>query len=327
MKYIELTAFGKPWEVCKTINGNDLAKPDPGYVTLEINAAPINPAELLIMEGKYATQPALPVKLGIEGVGTILELGDGVEDLNIGDRVLSLGRTNWAEKIQAPANTLIRVSKDADVNQLSMLKVNPATAMFMLEQFVDLKPGDWVIQNAANSAVGRCLIQLARAKGISTINVVRRSDLNEELIELGADLVFEDGEDLADRVRKEIGEANIPLGIDAVAGKATSNLAETLSEGGTVVNYGLLSGEPCQLTPDMIVFKGITLTGFWLAKKLGSMSLDEIQETYKNLASKIINGDLHVPVEAIYDLDHLEDALRHAYRGGRNGKILFAPNG
>ena len=77
----------------------------------------------------------------------------------------------------------------------------------------------------------------------------------------------------------------------------------------------------------MIVFKGITLTGFWLAKKLGSMSLDEIQETYKNLASKIINGDLHAPVEAIYDLDHLEDALRHAYRGGRNGKILFAPNG
>ncbi|HCP33425.1 MAG TPA: alcohol dehydrogenase, partial [Deltaproteobacteria bacterium] len=124
-----------------------------------------------------------------------------------------------------------------------------------------------------------------------------------------------------------IGEANIPLGIDAVAGKATSNLAETLSEGGTVVNYGLLSGEPCQLTPDMIVFKGITLTGFWLAKKLGSMSLDKIQETYKNLASKIINGDLYVPVEAIYDLGHFEDALRHAYRGGRNGKILFAPNG
>ena len=98
-------------------------------------------------------------------------------------------------------------------------------------------------------------------------------------------------------------------------------------KGGTVVNYGLLSGEPCQLTPEMIVFKGITLTGFWLAKKLGSMSLDEIQETYKNLASKIINGDLDVPVESIYDLDHLEDALRHAYRGGRNGKILFAPNG
>ena len=327
MKHLELSAFGKPWEVCKIVHGNDLKKPGPSEVNLEINAAPINPAEILLMEGKYATKPNLPVKLGIEGIGTIIEKGEKVDHLNIGDRVVCMGRTNWAEQIQVSANNLIPVSQDADVNQLSMLKVNPATAMFMLELYVDLNPGDWVIQNASNSAVGRYLIQTARANGIHTINVVRRSDLNHDLKSIGADLVLEDGTDLAIRVRKEIGDVNIPLGIDAVGGNATMNLAETLSEGGTIVNYGLLSGQPCQLSPDIIIFKGITLTGFWLAKKLGTIPQNTIQEIYRNLASKIICKDIHAPVEAIYDLEHYEDALKHAYQGGRVGKILFAPKG
>ena len=150
-----------------------------------------------------------------------------------------------------------------------MLKVNPATAKFMLDRYVDLKPGDWVVQNAGNSAVGRYLIQLAKTKGVHSINIVRREGIEQELTEIGADLVMVEGEDLPEKVMAELGDANIPLAIDAVAGKATLNLGGILNEEGTVVNYGLLSGEPCQLTADMVVFKGITLTGFWLAKTLG----------------------------------------------------------
>ena len=221
---------------------------------------------------------------------------------------------------------MVKVPKNADVQQLSMLKVNPATAMCMLERYVTLKPGDWVIQNAANSAVGRYIIQLANTKGVKTLNVVRRTELVEELRKIGADVVLLDGDDLLKRVRSEVGDANIPLAIDAVAGEGTVRLGGALSEGGTVVNYGLLSGKPCQLTPELVVFQGITLTGFWLAKLLGTMKPDELQRLYVELASQMTNGNLSTPVESAYRLDQLSDALKHAYQTERNGKVLLMPN-
>ena len=190
MKYVELTRFGLPWEVCRIVEGPSLGSPGPGEVNIKVEAGPINPAELLLIEGKYASRPPLPARLGIEGVGTITAVGDGVNELALGDRVMSLGRTNWAEEIQVSAGAVVKVPKDADVQQLSMLKVNPATAMFMLERYVNLKPGDWVIQNAANSAVGRYIIQLAKTKGVKTLNVVRRTELFGELRKIGADVVL-----------------------------------------------------------------------------------------------------------------------------------------
>jgi NADPH:quinone reductase-like Zn-dependent oxidoreductase len=309
------------------VEGPALGSPGPGEVNIKVEAGPINPAELLLIEGKYASRPPLPARLGIEGVGTITAVGEGVNELAMGDRVMSLGRTNWAEEIQVSSGAVVKVPKDADVQQLSMLKVNPATAMFMLERYVNLKPGDWVIQNAANSAVGRYIIQLAKTKGVKTLNVVRRTELFGELRKIGADVVLLDGDDLAKRVRSEVGDANIPLAIDAVAGEGTLRLGGALSEGGTVVNYGLLSGKPCQLTPELVVFQGITLTGFWLAKLLGTMKPDELQKLYAELASQITNGNLYTPVESAYRLDQLSDALKHAYQTERNGKVLLMPNG
>ena len=327
MKYVELTRFGIPWEVCRMVKGPTLGSPSPGEVNIKVEAGPINPAELLLIEGKYASRPPLPAGLGIEGVGTITAVGEGVNELAMGDRVMSLGRTNWAEEIQVSSGAVVKVPKVADVQQLSMLKVNPATAMFMLERYVNLKPGDWVIQNAANSAVGHYIIQLAKTKGVKTLNVVRRTELFGELRKIGADVVLLDGDDLAKRVRFEVGDANIPLAIDAVAGEGTLRLGGALSEGGTVVNYGLLSGKPCQLTPEMVVFQGITLTGFWLAKLLGTMKPDELQKLYAEFASQITNGNLYTPVESAYRLDQLSDALKHAYQAERNGKVLLMPNG
>ena len=308
------------------VEGPALGSPGPGEVNIKVEAGPINPAELLLIEGKYASRPPLPARLGIEGVGTITAVGEGVNELAMGDRVMSLGRTNWAEEIQVSSGAVVKGPKDADVQQLSMLKVNPATAMFMLERYVTLKPGDWVVQNAANSAVGRYIIQLARTKGVKTLNVVRRTELVGELRKIGADVVLLDGDDLAKRVRSEVGDANIPLAIDAVAGEGTLRLGGALSEGGTVVNYGLLSGKPCQITPEMVVFQGITLTGFWLAKLLGTMKPDELQKLYAELASQITNGNLYTPVESAYRLDQLSDALKHAYQTERNGKVLLMPN-
>jgi len=214
-----------------------------------------------------------------------------------------------------------------DLAQAAMMKVNVATAHLMLTQYVELKRGDWVIQNAANSGVGVDLIRLAHADGIRTVNVVRRAALVDALKKLGADVVVVDGPDVAQRVAKETGGAAITLGIDAVAGAATGRLAQCVAEGGTVVNYGLMSGEQCQIDASHFLFRDIHLAGFWLAKLMRGMKFDEIQAMYGKLGARLLDGTIHVSVEASYPLEKIADAMAHAKREARGGKVQLRPNG
>ena len=327
MNFAQLNAFGIPSQVVDCIEGDEPGPPGLGEVLVEILACPINPAELLIIEGRYASKPPLPARLGIEAAGRVLALGESVTDLSPGDLVMSLGRANWAEKLVLRAGEVIKAPNDIDVAQLSMLKVNPATAQLMLTSVVTLEPRGWVIQNAANSAVGVNLIRLAKAWGLKTVNVVRRESLIEPLQAIGADVVLVDGPDLALRAAAATGDSDIKLGIDAVAGAATERLADCLAEEGTIVNYGLLSGDPCQLRADQTIFKGITLTGFWLAKQMRTMKPAALAGLYGDLMARIADESLHVEVEAAYGLEDIKTALDHASREARSGKVLITPNG
>ena len=327
MKQVQFAAFGTPHEVAACVEVPDVGAPGPDEVVIEVEAFPINPADLLTMTGGYAVRPPLPATLGAECVGRIAAVGADVQRLAAGDRVINLGRDNWCQRRKVPAAQALAVPADADVLQLAMLKVNPATALLMLRSYVALQPGDWVIQDAANSGVGTNLIRLAQADGIRTVNVVRRSALSEPLQAIGADVVVVDGEDLAARVRDATGGASIRLAIDAIGGAMVLRLADCLAEGGTVVNYGLLSGQPCQLGAHHTIFKGITLTGFWLQRALTSMARPDVEALYADLAARIADGTLRVEVEATYPIEEIKAALAHAERAGRAGKILVLPNG
>jgi NADPH:quinone reductase-like Zn-dependent oxidoreductase len=241
--------------------------------------------------------------------------------------VINLGRDNWCQRRKVPATAALKVPGDADVLQLAMLKVNPATARLMLRNYLTLQPGDWVIQDAANSGVGTNLIRLAKGDGIRTVNVVRRAALVEPLTAIGAAAGVVDAVDLAARVQQATGGAPIRLAIDAIGGAIVLRLADCVAEGCTVVNYGLLSGEPCQLGANHTIFKGITLTGFWLQKALTSMPRPDVQALYADLAGRMASGALRVEVEATYPIEEIKAALAHAERGGRRGKILVTPNG
>lgn len=326
MKVARLKAFGVPWEGVEVIDGPDVGEPDAGEVVVAMEASPINPADLLFMEGRYATLPPLQVPLGIEGAGRIVATGPDVGDLAVGDPVMSLGRANWAARVRLKAAEVVKLPADVDIRQAAMLKVNPATALLMLRSPVALEPGDWVIQNAANSGVGRDLIRLAKTMGVRTVNVVRRANLVPELKALGADAVVVDGTELADVVRNETGAAAIRLGIDAVAGDATRRLSGCLADGATLLNYGLLSGDPCRMDPHDLVFRGVTLTGFWLAKGLQGMALADIRALYGELVEHLTAGDLTVPIEATYRLDDVAEALAHAAREARDGKVILMPS-
>ncbi|UCD69571.1 MAG: zinc-dependent alcohol dehydrogenase family protein [Betaproteobacteria bacterium] len=326
MKSAQLTAIGPAENVVKCVDVPDPGAPGEGEVLVDIAACSINPADILLIEGKYATVPETPCALGIEGAGTVNAVGNGVSALKVGDKVMSLARTNWVQQVRDKAEAFIRLPTDIDLAQAAMLKVNVATAHLMLTTYVSLSAGDWLLQNAANSGVGVDLIRLAHANGVRTVNIVRRRALIEPLKQLGADVVVVDGPDLAKRIAQETGGAVIKLGIDAVGGSATGRLTDCVGDGGTVVNYGLLSGKTCEINAFNFVFRDITLTGFWLARLLRSMSFEQIQGIYDQLARRLTDGTIHVDVEASYPLEQVSDAMAHAKRESRNGKVQLRPN-
>ncbi|MEZ5932496.1 MAG: zinc-dependent alcohol dehydrogenase family protein [Alphaproteobacteria bacterium] len=327
MKQVQFSAFGDPASVVSCVEVPDVGPPGEGEVVVTVDAFPINPADLLTIAGGYAVKPDLPATLGAEGTGRIAAIGRHVADFAIDDRVIMLTRNNWCQQRRLPASEVIKVPSDADALQLAMLKVNPATAWMMLHNYVRLEAGDWVIQDAANSGVGLALISLARIEGLRTVNVVRRPGMATRLQSIGADIVVEDADDLAARVADATGRAPLRLAIDAVGGSQIMRLADCLAEGGTVVNYGLLSGEPCQIRADQTIFKGVTLTGFWLQKMLTSMARTTIDELYRTLAEHVRSKKLVVDIEATYPIERIKDAVSHAGRGHRRGKVLVLPNG
>lgn len=299
-----------------------------GEVLVEVLAAPINPSDVLTLTGEYGMLPPLPAVGGMEGVGKVIELGEGVGFPKVGQRVLlsAIGGT-WTTHLVAQANNLMPLPDGVDVKQQSMMTVNPPTAHLLLTEFVDLKAGDWVIQNAANSAVGGYLIQIARKKGIRTINVVRRESAVQALLDAGGDVVLVDGDDLHRRVAEAVGDGVVRLAVDAVGGEATERLARAVVNGGIVVNYGLLSGEPCQLSGASLVFRDLTLRGFWLAKWFSDASADERGAVFAQLGQMLAEGSLSARIQASYPLDDIKLAVAAAAAGGRDGKIILLPNG
>ncbi|AVQ00060.1 alcohol dehydrogenase [Ahniella affigens] len=308
---------------CETL---DTPEPGPGQVRIKVLAAPINPSDVLTLTGEYGMLPPLPAVGGNEGVGVVEAHGEGVTQPAVGQTVLiPVGAGTWSTHVVADAAKLMPLPNGVDPIQLSMLVVNPPTAALMLSEFVDLQPGEWVIQNAANSAVGGYLIQIAKARGLKTANVVRRESAIADLADSGADVLIVDGPDLHKRVAEATGKAPIRLGIDAVGGQSTENLARCLAVGGTLVNYGAMSGEPCSISPASFVFRDITLKGFWLAQWFRKAAPAQQMAVYADLAKRIATGELHARVHATYPVEAIKDAVAAAASGGRNGKIVIVP--
>jgi NADPH:quinone reductase-like Zn-dependent oxidoreductase len=308
---------------CETV---PLAAPGEGQLLVALEAASINPSDVLTLTGQYGMLPPLPAVGGNEGVGRVVAQGPGVTAPAVGARVLlPVGCGTWASHHLVPAASAIVLPPAGDPLQLAMLAVNPPTASLLLSEFVALRDGDWVIQNAANSGVGEYVIQLARARGVRTVNVVRRADAVAPLEALGGDVVLVDGPDLAARVATATGKAKIALALDAVGGAATDRLAQCLAPGGTVVNYGALSGEACHLGPGQLIFRGVQLKGFWLAQWFRTTAPAQQQALYGQLVHAIAAGQLHARVHATYTLARVQEAVAAAAQGGRDGKVLLVP--
>jgi NADPH:quinone reductase-like Zn-dependent oxidoreductase len=315
MRAVRLTAFGNPVDGLEYVDIPEPDAPGPNQVLIGVEFSPINPNDLMLAQGIYAFRPPLPTVIGNEGVGRILAVGPGVESVKVGDRVLApLSSFTWRERMVISAGGLSSLPPDADPQQLAMLAINPPTAALLLSEYVDLKPGEWVVQNAANSGVGRWVIAFAKTRGLKTVNIVRRPALVAELEAIGGDVVVVDSPDVSERIKAAVGQAELRLALDGVSGPATGLLAATLSPRGTLVSFAAMSLGPMSISPLDVIFKRVTVQGFFLGHPEFSAKL---APAVVQAAEMIASGRLQIPVAGTYPLSSIKKAIAHAQRGGK----------
>lgn len=313
---------GKPAEVLELVPFSPRPPAD-GEVLVRLLAAPINPADLNTIEGTYGVKPDLPAVPGVEGCG-VVETSHS-PDFQTGDRVMFLRRaSSWSSHTTVPATTLFKLPPTIDPLQAAMLKVNPATAWRLLHGFANLTKGDWIVQNAGNSAVGRCVIQLARDLGIRTISLVRRADLATELKALGADEVLTDDDDGLAAAKSVLGGANAALAFNAVGGDSALRIMKLLRESGTHITYGAMGRKPVTLPNGLLIFRDIRVCGLWVTRWAENAPIDEVAATYQHLADRMAAGKLIQPIAATFSLENFQQALTALDTPARSGKVLFA---
>ena len=315
---------GNPADVLR-IESRPWPAPAPDEALVRMRAAPINPADLNQIEGKYPVRPDLPATPGFEGAGIVVDAGANASTIAAGTLVIlphNLG--TWRDAVAVKASELVAIPPDIDPVHAAMLKINPMTAWRLLHDYVDLKSGDWLIQNAANSAAGRAVIQIARELGFKTVNVVRREELIDELRAEGGDVVLVDDENLRDEVNMATSGAPIRLGLNAVGGGSALRLANCLAPESTLVTFGAMSLQPLKIPNGLLIFKDLRFRGIWINKWYDNATKQERMEAFQSLFEMAKRGLLKTKVEKAYPLSEAKAAVTHAAQGKRRGKIIFA---
>tara|TARA_R100000750_G_scaffold58512_1_gene46268 strand:- start:462 stop:1439 length:978 start_codon:yes stop_codon:yes gene_type:complete len=323
MKAVIHETFGDPAEVLKTAM-IDTPKPGKGQVLIRTILSTIHNHDLWTVHGSYGVKPDLPATGGTEAVGVIEALGDGVpEDLK-GKRVTSAGAMGtWAEYFTAPATGIIPLPDAISDEAGAQLVAMPFSAIALLE-FLHVKTGDWIVQTAANGAVGKILAKLAEARGVKVLSLVRRAAAKAELTDLGIDNVLSTGDDgWIEAAKAILGPDGARAAVDSVGGKMGADLVELLGQEGLLVTFGTATGAPLELDTGPIIFKHITLKGFWGKKVIEEMPADDRTRLMTELVTLAAQGKLPLTVDQTFTLDQGQEAAAAARTPGRKGKVMF----
>src|ERR1700730_17161919 len=325
MRQLQLIAHGEPSDV---IELNTVSEPALGQEDLLISmeAAPLNPSDFLFVRGMYGVRPAFPSSVGAEGVGRVAKIGSKVDVALRGKRVLILPtyeQGTWADEVVAPVRNIVPVSDEADPLQLSMIGINPVTAYLLLNRYVSLMPGDWIGQTAANSAMGQYIVALAKLAGVKTLNVVRREEAAEQVRQWGGDRVVLQGDNLHKNIEEAFDGKKLSLVLDTVGGTPVGELAKSLKTGCSIVGYAMQSGQFPAISPKDLIYRGLSLHGFWLINWIRNAPRPEIEEIYQKLGDLVADGSLSAAVEHVYPLDQFKEAFKQSLKSNRSGKVLF----
>jgi NADPH:quinone reductase-like Zn-dependent oxidoreductase len=313
MRALQISAYGDPLKVLELVDVPEPGVPGAGEVLIDVELAPLNKHDLLFIRGFFGGPPT-PTVVGNEGFGRVAAVGPGVANVKVGEHVLApiFGLT-WRERLIAPAQGLFPLP-DGDRLQFAQLGSNPPTAALILSEYIDLKPGDWVVQNGGNSGVGRSLIAIAKLRDIRTISLVRRRELIDELKAGGADLVLMDEPAAVAEAARVIGKGSVRLAVDTVGGDATATLVQMLSDRGVLVTYSAASGQPLAINELLLIGKQLTVKGFFLGH-FDHMS--KILPAQIEAAPLVASGALRVPVAAVYPISKIKEAVAHLLTGGK----------
>lgn len=284
--------------------------------------APINPADLNMIEGKYGEARSLPDTPGNEGLGEVQSVGSGCDERLVGQRVL-VGREAWRAEGNWRVEELLVVPPGIEGRRACMLRVNPPTAWLLLHHFETLQPGDWIAQNAATSGVGRAVIEIAKSKSWRTLNIVRRPETAEELRALGAEAVLMDGPDLATQAVEIFWRTRPRLGLNAVGGGSATRLSGLLANGATLVTYGAMSREALKVPNGFLIFRDLIFRGFWLTHWLRTAGAVKRARLSAEIFRLVGEGLFFPRIAAEFPLAEVKKAVALAVSGTAAGKVLL----
>lgn len=328
MKYQALVyeEIGKPLDVLK-LREIDVPAPQTEEILVELEAAVVHPSDMGIIGGTYGRLRTLPAVAGREGIGRVAAVGANVRGFAVGDRVrMPEDAGAWRGAINVPAEEAERVPADIPAELAAMAFINPPTVWRILHDFVELRPGDWVLQNAGSSALGQCLVQIARALGLRTVSLVRNVEKWEPILKrLGADAVLPEEKDSIKKIVEIVGgKSNLPkLALNSIGGESAARLTRMVGFAGTVVTFGGMTGDLIRFPTREFIFNDLRLRGFWMDRWSRSASTEARAETSAKIFEMMRAGTLTMAVDATFPLSDYAAAIARALEGGRNGKVLF----
>jgi NADPH:quinone reductase len=316
--------FGEPIDV---LNAVEIDKPTAGAgeVLVKMTLSPIHNHDLWTIRGNYGYKPELPGAIGgSEALGTVEAVGEGVDDAMIGKRVSIAGvHGTWAEYFAAPATGVLPLPDMISDIAGAQLIAMPFSAISLLET-LKAKKGDWIIQTAANGAVGKIMVTLAEARGINLLNLVRRDEAVKELTDMGIGNVLSTSDaDWVQKARDIVGEAGAASAIDSVGGDVSADLVELLGLDGELVVFGTATGAPMPLSSGALIMKHITVKGFWGSRVSADMDPEERKRLITELVTLVAKGELVLEDGGVFALDDVAKAMKAALTPGRAGKVMI----
>lgn len=324
MKSVVFDEYGSPRKVLRVADV-PVPEPGPGQARIRLVLSPIHNHDLMIITGHYGIKPSLPHHPGTEGLGIVDAVGDGVTNVKSGDRVTGGAGAAWSEFYLTHAAGLVVVPDTIDDATACQLTAMPMSAVRLLAD-LDVKPGEWIVQNAANGAVGKMVAKLAADKGIHVLNIVRREEAVAELAAEGiGNVVSSEHEDWHARARALTGGAPVIRAVDSIGGRASDELMDLVAQGGRLVSFGALSGRPLQVTAENLLFKQATISAFWGARPETKMTPAELGAARADLIRRAASGELKLPIAQVFPLDQTAEAAEASNEKGRPGKIALRP--
>jgi len=324
-RFIQYRERGNPLDVLSLEEG---PKPSPvaGEVLIEMLAATIHPSDIGLINGSYGKLRDLPAVAGREGVGKVVEAGSGVDDKIIGKLVAmpdALGA--WQEYVTSPVDDLLLLPSLVPADQLAVAILNPMTAWRLLHDFEYLKEGEFIIQNAGNSAVGLAVVQFAKMLGVSCISLVRTQERLEQMLEFGAEHALLDEDEAPAKVMELTGGQKCALGLNSVGGRSALRVARSLRTSGVHVTFGAMDGAPIRFPTRELIFEDIRFVGFWLDRWRRKQTPTGLRNAIEHVLQPLALDQLRYPIDRVYALEDFKKALQ---RNGESrwGKVLLSPN-